>query len=389
MLRDAHDGDLHLPMYSNSEGFLDFYIRPSGEAKESARLTIDANANGELAQHLIEIRSGDEPDEHMPLPPAKARWQPRRNARIRPGLELDECLTFDNEELLRRDYPPRPDPELVPAAFDAWRRAVSAPAAAVEPHVTPHPYADHTYATMNSVGLGEEESDNWSGFALASGAGTYDWVGGQWNVPGVAGIELNRRLTICSSWIGLDGNPGEDLVQAGTDTECTAGHFPGSHVPFAARTYRTWIVFIPIHTGEQVFTDFQTRPGDLIQCQVYIANEGGMPSLSGSAAVFYISNLTTGEYINFPVPRGSVSVRGGQAEWIMERPKINHIPTDLCNYGIARMTTPVAQRVDGAHVGYFGDDTRRISMVTDPQRLLSSVSALDTAAMEFTWHAFH
>jgi hypothetical protein len=45
-----------LLVYSDPEGFLDLYVRPTNEHDESGRLVIDADADGDFAQHVIELR---------------------------------------------------------------------------------------------------------------------------------------------------------------------------------------------------------------------------------------------------------------------------------------------------------------------------------------------
>ena len=84
-------------MYADPDGFVDLHVRPSGEHESYARLSIEADADGETAQHVLELRPGREPAEQMPFPPAaEARWRPPADAQVRPALGLDESLTIFN-----------------------------------------------------------------------------------------------------------------------------------------------------------------------------------------------------------------------------------------------------------------------------------------------------
>lgn len=82
-------------------------------------MSIEAEADGETAQHVLELRPGGEPTEQMPFPAAEARWRSPAHAQIRPALSVDESVGLADDELLERGYPPRPNAELAPSAF-SW-----------------------------------------------------------------------------------------------------------------------------------------------------------------------------------------------------------------------------------------------------------------------------
>jgi hypothetical protein len=182
---DGNGSHLSLLHYADPEGFLELHVRPPGEDESVGRLIIEADTDGEAAQHVLELRASREPTEQMPFPPAAARWRPPAEAQVRPALSLDEALGLADNELLERGYPPRPDAESAPLAFNTWRRIVSAPGAFVEPRTVSRRDISHA---RRSRGPGADPSSPiWSGFVLQTTGGPYDWVSGDWIVPNVTG----------------------------------------------------------------------------------------------------------------------------------------------------------------------------------------------------------
>lgn len=380
------DGDGASPsflVYADPDGFLDLHVRPSGEHESNARLSIEADGEGESTHHVLELRPGREPAEQMPFPPAvKARWQPATGAQIRPALVREESVGLSDEELLERGYPLRPDAELAPSAFNTWRRMVSAPSTFVEPRTVSRP--DITHAGRARIANPPESSNNWSGFELRGAEGTYDWVTGEWLVPSVTGE--SNSTTYSSFWIGLDGDGTTDLVQAGTEQQNVNFSFFGTSWSFSS--YYAWTEFLPQQPTEQQLTNFPVHPGDEIFCEVFVANAGQMPSLTGVFGVSLIMNLTTSMYTYNYTPRGTTNVGGSEAEWIMERPTVNGSLGELANYNSARMSNAYARQVAGGYVGYQGSTNEQITMFNGSD-ILSTVSAVDSTTMQFNWHAFH
>lgn len=380
---DADGLSPSLLAYADPDGFVELHVRPSGEHESPARVTVEADAEGETAQHVLELRPSREPTEQMPSPPAAgARWRPPAGAQVRPALSLDESLGLADDELLQRGYPPRPDAELAPSAFNTWRRTVSAPITFVEPRTVSRP--DITHAGRARVSNPPESAPNWSGFELRGAAGTYDWVTGEWVVPSVTGE--SNSTTYSSFWIGLDGDGTTNLVQAGTEQENVNFSFFG--ISWSFSTYYAWTQFLPQQQTEQQVTNFSVHPGDEIFCQVFVADAGQMPSLTGFFGQFVIMNQTTSTTTWSYTPRGTTNVGGSEAEWIMERPTVNGGLADLADYGSARMSNAVARKVAGGYVGYQGATNEQITMFNGND-ILSTVSAIDAVTMQFKWQAFH
>ena len=369
------------------DGFLDLSIRPPDQQPSQAQeiqaaVTIHATAGGQTADHVLELRSAREPTQQMPFPPAVAP-RPAAQAPIQPVLSPDEAVSLSDEELLQRGYPIRPDPGMAPSAFNTWRRVVSAPILLVKPRTIPRP--DITHAVRASTAGSPQSSSNWSGFELHGGGQTYDWVTGTWTVPNVTG-EANK-ITYSSFWIGLDGAGTPDLVQAGTQQQNVTISFLGLSWSFS--TYYAWTQFLPQQQFEQQITNFPVHPGDQIICQVWVANTGQMPALNGSNGVFLLINETTSVSTGYMyTARGSTTVAGAAAEWVMERPTVNGSLPDLADYGMAQLTDAVARTVAGGYISYQGAANEQITM-SNGADVLSAVSAVNSATMQFKWHAFH
>jgi hypothetical protein len=383
-----------LRAYSDPDGLVHVHVRPSTEHSEMARLVLDAEAEGKLAQHLLELRPSREPTSDMPAPRAVLPKPHREGAKVRPALELHEAISLSHEEAVERGYPLRPDPDEAPHAFNAWRRAVSTPSTQVEPHLVARPDITHALAVgealhgRQGVENAAESSSNWSGFELSSPAGTYDWVTGMWNVPSVTG-ESNRQ-TYSAFWIGLDGDGTTDLVQDGTEQENFTFDFLFFHI--SASTYYAWTEFLPEQPTEQQITNFPVHPGDEIFSQVWIGNAGSSPTLAGAFGVFFIENMTTSEYTWVYTPVGSTVVGGSEAVWIMERPTVGGSFPDLADYHSATMFNAYARRANSArhqgYVPYQGANNNQLTMFNGSDTL-STVTPIDTYSMRFDWQAFH
>jgi hypothetical protein len=378
---DGDDSSPSLLVYSDPDGFLDLHVRPSNEHDQPGRLVIAAEADGQSARHALTLRSATQPTADMPGPPPTPVRRPE-HASIRPALDLDEALRLGEAELVERRYPLRPDQAAAPQAFDGWRRSVSAEMEYVEPRVVARPDAAHPGRLAASGG--PETSGNWSGFELRAEGDTYDWVSAQWIVPAVTGENFTE--TWSAFWIGLDGDGLTDLVQCGTEQNNITIDFLFFNISLSS--YYAWTEFLPQQATEQQITNLSISPGDQIFAEMWIGNAGSGPTLTGFFGVFLFENWTTSQYTWIYTPVGTTKVVGSEAEWIMERPKVNGSLSDLADYEMARMFSAVARRTNGTYVAYQGAANEQITMLNGADTL-STVAPVDVLAMEFTWHAFH
>jgi hypothetical protein len=65
---------------------------------------------GKVSRFPLQLRANSCPTSDMPAPPAEVKSS-RPGAFVRPALSNEDALYLSPEELARRGYPPRPDPE--------------------------------------------------------------------------------------------------------------------------------------------------------------------------------------------------------------------------------------------------------------------------------------
>jgi hypothetical protein len=398
-------------LFSDDEGTVRFEVTPSEESNEVAAYAVDCSANGQTARFALELRANASPTLEMPSPREEKRI-PKASDFIRPALTKAEALELSDEEMAKREFPVRPDRTQAPGAFDAWLQAVTHPARRVSARQVADPEARAS---------AWELSGGWSGFDLKTApneipTSTYDLVEGEWTVPTVSQSHIEQNTTTYSFfWIGLDGDnnicpaycPSQgqyqdsDLWQAGTLQDVTNYHYG----PFGIfwdtfSTYNAWSEFIPGQSVE-VLPNFNVSPGDTMFSEVYVANAGGAPSLSGLFAIAFIEDMTKSEYTWVYNCRGltmdgnctatdQIPILGYQAEWILERPYMQGAISDLADYGQAWMYYPYAEQINGAWDIYNGANSQDIWMYNSSTGDLLSVPYVwDSTTIQYIWYNFH
>jgi Peptidase A4 family len=405
-LHVAGDSDIlrSFKLFSDDDGMIRFNVTPSEERDQVAAYAVDCTSDGLSRTFGLELRANSIPTSDMPAPAADIRT-PKAGDVIRPALTEADALQLSDEEVVRREYPVRPDPTKAPDAFAQWLQVVSKPARRLNPRQVAHPEASaSTYIS----------SGTWSGFDLKTvGSGsiqipvsTYDFVASGWAVPTVSLSKIEQNTTTKSSfWIGLDGdndicpyycpNSGNqsDLWQAGTEQDVTNYHWgPWGIFSDTFSTYNVWSQFPPAQSSEQVMAGFNVSPGDIMYAQVYVANAGGSPSLSGYYATAIVEDMTKGEYEWVYNPVGLNTILGYQAEWIMERTTntATDSPADLADYGQAFMYNPYAMTTGGAYASYNGANSDALYMYnSSTSDMLSMPFVWDSNTIEYIWYNFH
>jgi len=212
-------------------------------------------------------------------------------------------------------------------------------------------------------------------------------VSGTWNVPAVIFGETGV-VDQSAFWIGIDGYNLNDLVQAGTEQNIFDFNFFGNIWTFT--NYYAWTEFLPQQGVEQVISNLPVSPGDEMLVTVVF---------SGSTAYFIVQNLTINEYVLVTTASGSTMVSGTTVEWIMERPSVNNIPTDLADYAFAGMrdafaclsTGPGVPSYQGVYLGTGALPNLQSLQLTmqNGNNVLSQVIPLDDLSMFFFWSGFH
>jgi Peptidase A4 family len=397
----------HLKLYADQDGLILFHVRPSAESEDLTTFVVACQVGGKVTHYPLELLANSQPTLEIPAPAIQGPKPRREGASVRPALSEEEALRLPDEELLQRGYPPRPSPEGAPGAFHAWQRAVSVPATRIEPQLVSRPDIGRGLARpvpareagpTEGATTTQTSFTNWSGFELNGAPGAYDWVSGMWNVPSVTGESNTHTYSLL--WVGLDGdgvtNPGiTDLVQAGTGQENIEINFLGFNFSFSS--YYAWTEFLPQQPTLQQIANFAINPGDEIFVEVFIGNAGCGPDLTGFFGQFWLENLTTSQSTIVYTPRGSTTVVGREAVWIMERTELiaangtTSFP-DLADYGSATMLNAWARRSNSprhqGYVSYQGDTNVQITMVNGSDTL-STVAPIDAVSMRFSWQAFH
>jgi hypothetical protein len=301
-------------------------------------------------------------------------------------------MALSSQELVKRRYPSRPDPQKTPGAYASWLKAVSKPATFIPPKMVTGEGHHHGPAKVSGgpgapakVGNTPGGSNNWSGYVLSSlgVSKPFDWVVGLWNVPATVGGEAGTT-TWSSFWIGLDGWDSSDVVQDGTNQNVTV--WDG----ILYRTYYPWTEIWPQEL-EQEISNFNIYPGDEIYSEVFMGDANGNVNPWGGYGYFWFEDLTTGQYTFLSTQFNSGTYYGNNAEWIMERPSINGVSGDyfdLSDYWYAVMQDPYAGTSDGNYTGYLGpgegDSIYQLTMYNgnDP---LSTVYPINNDEMEFIW----
>jgi Peptidase A4 family/Protein of unknown function (DUF3761) len=274
-----------------------------------------------------------------------------------------DFLKAINRELVGHGLPPRPND---PTLLSHWENLMKGldRSGFVEPKFR---RTDRRHGP--AIRSGTETEPHWSGGVVflppnsPAGAKFYV-VAGQWTVPNPMPGGADEQLYYCSSWIGIDGDNSADVLQAGV--ECEA-RFTGSGT--AKRIYPWWEWY---PENEIEITNLDVSVGNLLVCLI--------SSQNNTTANIVLSNSTNSQWTAFEAtaPTGTTLV-GNCAEWIVERPSVGGVFTQLANYGSVTFqeafggtNLPGSDAVRDPSVGdainMIGDDGTVVSTATVEQR---------------------
>ncbi len=156
-------------------------------------------------------------------------------------------------------------------------------------------------------------ANNWAGYVVASDLQnpqpTVIGVSGSWTVPTVTDVGVDAFSAV---WIGIGGQFDQTLIQTGTEQDFVGG----------VAQYSAWYEMLP---ADSIIIDaINVSPGDQMNASIYLAEAASnLWSIS-------IEDLTTGQKYqnNFVYASGELS-----AEWIIERPQVNNVLTELADFG--------------------------------------------------------
>jgi Peptidase A4 family len=238
-----------------------------------------------------------------------------------------DVFTASDEQLADYGFPPRPNEAASPEDYAVWAKAMTASKTRIVPKLE-QTNVFHGPAKLKAESESSEEntlqSYNWSGYVDFSGAKKYGSSSFYYLITDVVVPVAQQAFGACtggwdygSSWVGIDGDESNDVLQAGLefDAYCSGGT--------TATFYSPWYEWFPF--GEVRITNLPIAPGDDYFVEVW--------HTSATQGYAYLVNLNTDQSVEvgFTAPSGTTLI-GNSAEWITERPGLSTGLSTLTNY---------------------------------------------------------
>lgn len=154
---------------------------------------------------------------------------------------------------------------------------------------------------------------NWGGYAVASDFNdpqpVVTGVSGSWIVPEIA---LSQNDTFSAIWIGIGGTFGKTLIQTGTEQDCVNSE----------TSYFAWYELLPDYSI--TIPTMSVSPGDTISASITLSDP------TTDLWTVSITDLSNGQSFNQDFIYGSNKL---SAEWVVERPVINNVLSQLADFG--------------------------------------------------------
>jgi len=217
--------------------------------------------------------------------------------------------------------PQRPDEKTFPALAAHWDKIFSRDDITyIKPEFKPMeellPGLNRQHGPIDA----NSNNGTWSGSVVETPTtDTFKSISGLFNVADVAPMATTAGTYWMVSWIGIDGYGGNDVCQIGTVQYATLG----SNGSVTKGCY-AWTEWFP--SSWVAIPNFQINFGDTISALLCIQ--------SPTAAGFNMMNETTGVHTGFTfnAPKGT-KLTGNTAEWIVERPGIGGVTSQLAAFG--------------------------------------------------------
>ena len=367
----------HLTVYSDDDGVARVHLQHVDRSVEGGELELACtDDSGATRSHVIEVQIDDGAAPEVSRPYARA------GKPVLPVLDVDP-MSLDEATLMARGYPPRPDPVKAPAQYAKWRDLTQRAPTVITPHVVNDATRVHGPARGAVDDNGTGTSNNWSGYVITTppSAPEYAEIFGEWVVPQAyaqGGFSSWHHSTL---WVGIDGWGTPDVVQAGTDQDTLTA------VWVQTSSYDAWTEWYPLTSA--TVSNFPVNNGDRVEIWTWVGTASDKYSPTGNTGWFYLWNLTenvVAAYLSTTAPSGT-TFNGHTAEWVMERPTVNGSLSSLANYGTAEITNAWAYDYDGSLHLYTSDTSTNLSMYSGSD-LLSTVTAVGSESMQFTWHNY-
>ncbi|MGA3291340.1 MAG: G1 family glutamic endopeptidase, partial [Candidatus Bathyarchaeia archaeon] len=163
---------------------------------------------------------------------------------------------------------------------------------------------------------------NWAGYIVASDLQnpqpTVTSVSASWVVPTVA---PSTNDMFSAMWIGIGGQFDRTLIQVGTVQDSVGGQV----------AYSAWYEVLP--RGSITISNITVSPGDRMQASIQLVNA------TFNQWTINMTDTTAEQSFQYTVNYASSQL---SAEWIVERPAVNEVISQLANFGNVTFTNCVA-----------------------------------------------
>ena len=217
-----------------------------------------------------------------------------------------------------------------------------------------------------SVGLGIS-SKSWGGYTVTSSIlnpqPVVTGVSGSWIVPRVS---VTQGDTFSAVWVGIGGQFEKSLIQIGTEQDSIKG---SAH-------YLAWYELLPDYSV--AIDTLKIFPGDLMTASISLIDA------NSNLWSMMISDLTTGEHFQQEVNYASSML---SAEWIVERPTVSNVVTNLASFGEV-VFSDLSATIGNVSRGIDSFSFLKVTMRNSENSPLVSISAFsgqDTAAFNVTY----
>ena len=380
---DGNESAHTLRLYANGEGYVQVHAKAKQKLEDGLDVQLDCRAKGKAVRYPLHLRASSTPSKEMPAP--QTEMPTPKGSQVMPALSQDEAEQLSDEELIDHGFPPRPDSSTSPDAYAKWRELVSQPMTMVPPHLVSRTDIVRSASRRGQSQQGEVQnsfgtSGNWSGYVDFGSFRGFSAVYGQWTVPSVVGCESNNT-TYSSFWVGLDGDGPPDLVQDGTEHDCTdvAGIFN-------FYSYSAWEELLP----NQPFSHnvgLSINPGDSFWAMAWVGDANHNFNPNGAFAWFNMWDTTRKQGVLVSQPLNGTFYNGTEAEWIMERPTLsNGNFAELSDFGTAVMSYP---QVLGSSWSSYLNYSNQQTFMFNGNNMLSAASGLNSTTIAYYWYRYH
>ena len=154
----------------------------------------------------------------------------------------------------------------------------------------------------------QDESSNWSGYAVSGSDGSANSVSSSWTEP--AADCSDGGTEYAAFWVGLDGFNSDSVEQTGTDSDCSGG----------SPDYYGWYEMYP---ADPVYFTNTVRPGDAISASV---------TFSGTETYTLVLRDSTQGWTQ-TITKNQTGLDRSSAEVITEAPSSNSGVLPLADFG--------------------------------------------------------